>query len=70
VHDKGKAVEHPFFLDASPKTEQRNGDYSSNIDRKGVGDMVVGIIIFIYGMLGFVLAASVYSRVSRMIRKG
>ena len=32
--------------------------------------MVAGIIVFIYGMMGFVLVSVVYSKVSRMIRKG
>ena len=32
--------------------------------------MVAGIIIFIYGLMGFVLVALIYSWASRMIRKG
>ncbi len=32
--------------------------------------MVAGVMIFIYGMWGFVLVALAYSTVSRMIRKG
>lgn len=32
--------------------------------------MVAGMMIFIFGMWSFVLVTLVYSRVSRMIRKG
>jgi hypothetical protein len=45
-------------------------DGKPSLVRKGIGDMVAGMMIFIFGLWGFVLVTLVYSGLSRITRRG